>query len=158
MGTPVRFSPSGYRRKKAGHLPLGKTGLCFTNRKLVMFQKQGERSILVMKRGEEDMGIRKSEGNMYGWVTHVHAELGGECAHKCSYCYVNNRRFGRAARYCGEMRIIEKERGVELGRGKVIFKEHMNDLFAEGVSGEIIQVILDHCKRWPGNTYVFQKG
>ena len=32
------------------------------------------------------MGLTKSKGNMYPWVTHTHANLGGECPHKCRYC------------------------------------------------------------------------
>jgi hypothetical protein len=102
------------------------------------------------------MPLKKSDGNMYPWVTHMHAELGGECSHKCSYCYVNNVRWGRAPRYCGEVRLIEAETKTRFGTGKVIFKEHMNDLFAVGVPDETIVKIIDHCHQWPDNTYVFQ--
>lgn len=102
------------------------------------------------------MALNKSKGNMYPWVTHTHAELGGECEHKCSYCYVNNPRFGRAPRYCGPYRIIESESRTKLGSGNVIFKEHMNDLFASHVPAQIVQTVLNHCQRHPDNTYVFQ--
>ncbi len=102
------------------------------------------------------MPLKKSNGNMYPWVTHTHAELGGECSHKCSYCYVDNPRFGRATRYCGEKRIIESEANTRLGSGNVIFKEHMNDLFAKDVPKFIVQTVLNHCQKWPDNTYVFQ--
>ena len=102
------------------------------------------------------MPVKKSDGNMYEWVTHMHAELGGECSHKCSYCYVNNVRWGRAPRYCGEVRLIEKETKTKLGTGRVIFKEHMNDLFAASVPDKMILSILLHCRQWPDNTYVFQ--
>ncbi len=93
---------------------------------------------------------------MYPWCTHTHSELGGECSHKCKYCYVDNPRWGRAPRYCGEVRLIESETKTRLGSGNVIFKEHMNDLFAENVPCEIVQMVLVHCQKWPGNTYVFQ--
>jgi len=93
---------------------------------------------------------------MYPWVTHMHAELGGECVHKCKYCYVDNPRWGRAPRYCGQVRLIEKETKTRLGSGNVIFKEHMNDLFAARVPNEIIQMVLIHCQKYPDNTYVFQ--
>jgi DNA repair photolyase len=106
--------------------------------------------------GENEMPLAKATGNMYPWVTHMHAELGGECEHKCKYCYVDNPRWGRAPRYCGEVRLIDKETKVHLGSGNVIFKEHMNDLFAEHVPAAMIQMILDHCQKWPDNTYVFQ--
>lgn len=102
------------------------------------------------------MPLTEAKGNMYPWVTHMHAELGGECVHKCSYCYVNNPRWGRAPRYCGDVRLIEAETKTRFGTGKVIFKEHMNDLFAVGVSDEIIVKIIAHCHQWPENTYVFQ--
>lgn len=102
------------------------------------------------------MPINEAKGNMYPWVTHTHAELGGECEHKCRYCYVDNPRWGRAPRYCGSIRLIEKETKTRLGSGRVIFKEHMNDLFASSVSDDIVRMVLVHCQQWPENTYVFQ--
>ena len=35
------------------------------------------------------MPLVKSTGNMYSWVDCMHTHLGGECPHKCSYCYAN---------------------------------------------------------------------
>lgn len=102
------------------------------------------------------MPLKKSTGNMYDWVTHMHSHLGGECPHKCSYCYVQKNRFGVAERYQGAPRLIEKELLVNYGSGKTIFIEHMNDLFAEGIKREWIEAILNHCKKYPDNTYVFQ--
>lgn len=102
------------------------------------------------------MSLTKSKGNMYPWVTHTHSHLGGECPHKCVYCYVDNPRFGRPERYRGPLRLIEKEFGIKYGSGKTIFVEHCNDLFAEGVPDEFIDRILAHCSVWPNNTYVFQ--
>ena len=103
---------------------------------------------------------------MYDWVTNMHAHLGGECQHKCSYCYVDTPRWGRAERYTGELRLIEDEFKVKYdektlcrNEGKypgVIFIEHMNDLFAESIPDEFIVRILEHCKKFPENTYVFQ--
>jgi protein gp37 len=103
------------------------------------------------------MPLNKSVGNMYqGWVTHTHNHLGGACSHKCSYCYVDNPRFGRPERYKGELRLIEKEFSVNYGSGKTIFMENMNDLFANDVPQSFIWEILVHCQRFPDNTYVFQ--
>lgn len=102
------------------------------------------------------MSLKKSKGNMYPWVTHMHCHLGGECPHKCVYCYVDNPRFGRPARYTGPLRLIEKEFKINYGNGKTIFIEHQNDLFAADVPKEFIQRILAHCCSWPNNTYVFQ--
>jgi DNA repair photolyase len=102
------------------------------------------------------MSLVKSGGNMYDWVTHCHAHLGGECPHKCSYCYVGRNRFGRPDKYTGSVRLIEEEFNVDYGRGNTIFIEHMNDLFARGVPGEWISRILVHTKQYQENTYVFQ--
>ncbi len=100
----------------------------------------------------------KPGSNMYqGWVSHTHSHLGGECPHKCSYCYVQamEKRFG-GGRYAGPLRLIEKEFAVNYGKGKTIFVEHCNDLFAERVPPAWIDRILAHCRQWPDNEYVFQ--
>jgi len=99
----------------------------------------------------------KTGSNMYQkWISHTHSFLGGECKNFCKYCYVNNPRFGRSARYCGDIRLIEKEFNVNYGEGKTIFIEHMNDLFAKNVPHEFIVRILEHCKKWLENIYVYQ--
>jgi len=100
--------------------------------------------------------IKKSVGNMYPWVTHTHCHLGGECPHKCVYCYVDHFPFGRPAKYQGPLRITEKELSVKYGSGKTIFIENCNDLFAEAVPYEFISKIISHCCEHPMNTYVFQ--
>jgi DNA repair photolyase len=87
---------------------------------------------------------------MYPWVTHTHAALGGECPHKCVYCY------GRTAKYRGPLRLIEAEMNVKFGEGKTIFIENCNDLFADAVPPEFIYRVLNHCHKWPDNVYVFQ--
>ena len=93
---------------------------------------------------------------MYPWVTHMHTHLGGECSHKCTYCYVSNPKTGRAPRYCGPIHLIEDEFKVSYGSDKVIFIEHMNDLWAKEVPEEMIKRVLAHCCTWPKNTFVFQ--
>lgn len=100
--------------------------------------------------------LRKSTGNMYPWVTHTHSHLGGECPHKCVYCYVDNPRFGRPERYTGELRLIEKEFEVKYGASKIIFMENCNDLFAEEVPELFIKLITNHCLEWPDNDWVWQ--
>ncbi len=102
------------------------------------------------------MSLVKSKGNMYPWVTHQHSHLGGECPHKCSYCYVNSFPFGRPEKYKGPLRLIEKEFSVNYGKGKTIFIEHCNDLFSAEVPIPMIIRVLEHCKTFPKNTYVFQ--
>jgi len=102
------------------------------------------------------MPLQKSKGQMYPWVTHTHCHLGGECPHKCVYCYVDHFPFGRPRKYQGELRLIEKEFSVNYGSGKTIFIENCNDLFAFAVYPNIINGVLEHCCMWPENEYVFQ--
>lgn len=103
------------------------------------------------------MPLTKSKGNMYPWVTHTHSHLGGECSHACGYCYVQamEKRF-KSGRYAGPLRLISEEFKVKYGYGRTIFIEHCNDLFAYEVPREMIMSILNHCRAYPGNTYVFQ--
>lgn len=102
------------------------------------------------------MPLNKSKGNMYEFVTHTHASLGGECSHRCVYCFVDNPRFGRPEKYTGPLRLIEKELEVKYGSGKTIFMENCNDLFAADVSEIFIHRIIMHAIAWPQNTYVWQ--
>lgn len=101
------------------------------------------------------MSLNKSKGNMYEFVTHTHSHLGGECPRKCTYCYVDSFRH-RVPKYQGKLKLIEKELLVNYGKGKTIFIEHCNDLFAKAVPDDYIFKILEHCYRFPDNIYVFQ--
>lgn len=102
------------------------------------------------------MSLKKSHGNMYDWVTHMHSHLAGECPHKCNYCYVQRNRFGVSPRYKGDLRLIENELNIDYGIGKIIFIEHMNDMFAKKVPDKWIRQILHHCNRYITNDYVLQ--
>lgn len=102
------------------------------------------------------MPLKKSTGNMYTWTTHTFSALGGECPHRCRYCYVDNPRFGRPERYRGELRVIAADLAAKLGEGRIIFMENCNDLFAEAVPQGLIDILLAHAARYPGNTYVYQ--
>jgi len=96
--------------------------------------------------------LKKSKGNMYDWVTHTHAHLGGECSHKCSYCYVANSIHGRAEKFSGPIRLLEEEFSVKYGTDKTIFIDNMNDLFAKDVPKEWIDRVLTHCYSFSDNT------
>lgn len=102
------------------------------------------------------MPLKKSRGNMYPWVTHTHAHLGGECPHKCSYCYVDNPRFGRPEKFKGPLRLMEEEFAVKYGLARTIFIDHCNDLWSAKVPTLWIGRVLEHCAAWPWNEYVFQ--
>jgi hypothetical protein len=108
------------------------------------------------------MPIKKvdKDSNMYqGWITHTKGFLAGECPHHCSYCYVQAmaKRFG-LERYKGPVRLVESEfegKPFGLGRERIIFIEHTNDLFAAGVPDGIIRRVLTLCHQYD-HTYVFQ--
>jgi DNA repair photolyase len=102
------------------------------------------------------MPLIKSKGNMYDWVTHMHTHLRGECPHHCKYCYVQTNPYGVSPKYKGEPRLLEEELKVSYGSNKIIFIEHMNDMFADGILPNWIDEIIEHCKRYPLNQYVFQ--
>lgn len=102
------------------------------------------------------MSLKISHGNMYDWVTHMHSHLAGECPHKCSYCYVQKNPHGVSPRYKGNCRIIEEEFKVDYGSGRIIFIEHMNDMFAKEIRPNWIENIFTHCHKYPQNHYVFQ--
>ena len=111
----------------------------------------------VTKLGGIAMALSESKGNMYEWCTHMHSHLRGKCSHGCSYCYVQamEKRWGSGA-FSGELRFKEDELDVRYGEGKKIFIEHQNDLFADDVKGDWISSILEHCRNWPFNEYIFQ--
>jgi len=100
------------------------------------------------------MVLKERRGQMYGFVTHMWSPLRGRCLHECKYCYVQKMadRFGNKL---GETH-LDNRHFVDLGEGNVIFVCHMNDLFADGLPSEWTQKVIDHCKRYPKNTYLFQ--
>lgn len=102
------------------------------------------------------MALSKQKGNMYPWVTHMHTHIAGRCLHECEYCYVQRGAGRLSGKYSGPIRLIEKELEVDYGSDKVIFIEHMTDMFAYGVPRDFCRQILSHCYRYPQNTYVFQ--
>lgn len=86
---------------------------------------------------------------MYGFVTHTWNVIKGKCPHDCKYCYMKT--FPQ-----GEIRFDEKELKTDLGRNNFIFVGSSCDMFAQPIPKEWIVRILDYCKRFPENTYLFQ--
>lgn len=98
---------------------------------------------------------------MYTWVTHMHAHLKGACSHKCIYCYAPKGCQDRKDTYSGPVWLDLDELNVSYKgqpgeKPRVIFIDHMNDLFADDVEPHIIQKVLRHCAQYLDNTYVFQ--
>jgi hypothetical protein len=102
--------------------------------------------------------MNKQKGQMYNWITHTSTHLAGKCPHECEYCSIQDlqKRFPEQLPYSGELRLKEKEFLVKYGKGKTIFVENCNDLFASDVPTAWIERILEHCREWPENTYIFQ--
>ena len=97
--------------------------------------------------------------NMYPWVTKTRNFIGGECPHQCVYCYVETlkQRFQHVKkRYTGLSVLLVSELCRSEGRGKMIFVQDCGDLFADTIPDEWIGQVLDHCRAYPGNTYLFQ--
>lgn len=103
------------------------------------------------------MGLNKSNGNMYEWITHTWNPLAGECLHGCSYCSTNKlmRYPGIKNKYTGSPRIHELEMKTNLGKGNFIFVVAQSDLFAKDIPDEFIKQILSYCDKFD-NKYLFQ--
>jgi hypothetical protein len=102
------------------------------------------------------MGLNKSKGNMYEWVTHTWNPLAGKCTHACSYCSTNKFYYpSLIEKYSGEQRLVEKELKTNLGSGNFIFVCAQNDLFNLSVPHDIIQKVLNYCSQFR-NDYLFQ--
>lgn len=95
------------------------------------------------------MGLNKSKGQMYDWVTHTWNVVKGECYHDCSYCYM--KRWGKL----NPVRFDKKELKTDLGKGNFIFVGSSCDMFAEDIPGKWIVKVLDYCDRFD-NRYLFQ--
>jgi len=95
------------------------------------------------------MGLNKSKGNMYEFITHTWNTVKGECYHDCSYCYM--KRWGKL----NPVRFDEKELKTDLGSGNFIFVGSSNDMFAEDIPMEWIEKTLEHCNKYD-NKYLFQ--
>jgi DNA repair photolyase len=104
------------------------------------------------------MGLNKSKGNMYEWLTHTWNPLAGECPHKCSYCSTNKlmRYPGIKNKYTGPPRLHEPEIKTNIGENNFIFIVAQNDLFAEKVPSDAILKVIHKCHEYSNNTYLFQ--
>lgn len=96
------------------------------------------------------MGLNHTKGNMYGFTTHTFNIIKGKCEHNCEYCYM--KRWGNQK----PIRLDQKELKTDLGENNFIFVGSSTDMFAKDVPTEWIQQTLEHCKKYPKNTYLFQ--
>ena len=95
------------------------------------------------------MGLNKSKGNMYPWVTHTWNVIKGKCPHDCSYCYM--KRYPQP-----KLHFDEKELKTDLGSGNFIFVGSSCDMWADEIIEEWIELVLEHCRLSPQNIYLLQ--
>lgn len=95
------------------------------------------------------MGLNKSKGNMYEFVTHTWNTIKGACPHDCSYCYM--KRFGKQA----PLHFDEKELKTDLEQGNFIFVGSSCDMWANDIPESWIIDTLNHCYLHD-NKYLFQ--
>jgi len=93
--------------------------------------------------------LNKQKGNMYPFVTHTWNAIKGECPHNCKYCYMKVYKQS-------PLHFDEKELKVNLGEGNFIFVGSSCDMFAKEVNASWILKVLEHCRKYPNNTYLFQ--
>lgn len=105
--------------------------------------------------GCKNMSLNKVKqgSNMYQFCQATWNAIKGVCDHKCQYCYMvpiweraNNTK----------VHLDEKEFKVGLGKGQIIFVGSSTDMFADNIPAEWIDKVLDHCKEFYMNTYIFQ--
>jgi len=82
--------------------------------------------------------------------------VGGECIHRCKYCYVKSlMRFPETReRYSGRLKLIEDTFKKNLGKGKSWFVCSCNDICAIPEAWAIR--ILKRLNEFPDNTYLIQ--
>jgi DNA repair photolyase len=103
------------------------------------------------------MGLNRSKGQMYEWVSHTWAAIQG-CTYQCSYCYVKSFK-PHPPKMSLELPFPNLYSKWRNDKGewitlKTIFVAHCSDLFA--ADENIITTVLNHCKIYHRNSYVFQ--
>ena len=100
---------------------------------------------------EQKMGLNKSKGNMYPWITDTWNTIKGACPHDCSYCYM--KRWGKL----NPVRLDESEFKTNLGEDEYafIFVGSSCDMFAKDIPDKWIKKTLDYCKQFDVR-YLFQ--
>ena len=112
-------------------------------------ERECKKKRLEYKIFKNNMTINQSKGNMYGFVTHTWNPIKGRCSHDCKYCYMKV--FPQ-----GELRFDEKELQTDLGRNNFIFVGSSCDMWVNEVTDSLIKMIINHCKKYLENTYLFQ--
>jgi len=101
------------------------------------------------------MSINKAKGNMFQFIEATWNPLAGKCPHICGYCYAINKPFTLTKKYQGKPRIHPTSLDDDLSKYNSYFVANMTDLFAKEVPENAIKQILNHCKKWEDNIYLF---
>jgi len=96
-------------------------------------------------------------GNMYDWITGTWNPFGGECPHRCSYCYVKSFRWPiLKEKYSGPPRLIDHELKKNLGSMKFWFVGSCFDMWANEIPMDWLLETLKCCFKYQKNKYLFQ--
>lgn len=104
----------------------------------------------------------KTKSKMFPFITQTWNPIGGECLHKCRYCWataLKNKYPNLKTKYDGQPRIIDKEfnRAKSFKATDFIFVCDMTDLFGHWVPTELIQQIFEAIKRSPAKFLLLTK-
>jgi len=128
-------------------------------RRCIQYSFLGNNEVIFVSVREVSKMKKAQDGDMYEWVTKKRNYIGGQCPHRCSYCYVGGfkKRFPHTRiRYSGEVYLLEKELAKSEGIGHVVFVQDCGDLFADAVPGTWIGKVLQHLNDYPDNKYLLQ--
>ena len=100
--------------------------------------------------------LTEAKGNIYPFATHCLTHIHGECSMNCIYCFAQSAPCCWSGKYKGELRLWKDSFDIDLGTGRVIFLEHLNDIMAPGVKDTWIKRILAHACEYPDNVYLLQ--
>jgi DNA repair photolyase len=98
------------------------------------------------------VGLRKSKGNMFGWVDYTWNPVKGECPHGCSYCYM--KKFGKQSPIHQDESEFIPLVNSEGKEGNTIFVCSGTDILAEGNPINWMIKTCEHCRAYD-NTYLF---
>lgn len=97
---------------------------------------------------------RATSSRMFPFVTCTWNPLGGECLHKCTYCWARKLAADRKmAKYQGKPYLVEKERRFK--PDDFVFVCDMCDLFGDWVPDDFVEKIWSHAIRSQPTKFLF---
>ncbi|MCQ2245049.1 MAG: DUF5131 family protein [Bacteroidaceae bacterium] len=99
------------------------------------------------------MGMNRSNGQMYEFVSHTWNPIKGECFHDCAYCYMKT--IDHIFHRVGLIRLATDECRTNLGKGNFVFVGSSTDMWARNIPDQWIVQVLDYCEKFD-NRYLWQ--